>query len=658
MYTACMAPTETCQTKVGTSPFQATRLMRAFDVFPEEDSLVTFWTRLQVDLTRESVRGTCHLPHGLSRDIRVLAFCPDDQVEEMLAAGADFAGITEPIRRINQGWLGFDRCLATPSIMPQVLKVAKILGPRKLIPNPKSGSVVTNLKAAIKEAKGGTLLEYRAEGEGEVKATIADTNFSDAKILENLKFLVQTLLRARPRSSTTGAAETDAMRKPPGTPLIKGSYSHRQREQGPPIRASLSRLRSSTQTLNPRAMGKKGGKKKALDPEAAARQAAAENEEKKRWMEMIREAKRLRENCEREENHFHQFLMEREKINYFWIVEKKTLTEKQADLRNKQRELQDLEERQQIEPRLKMFQQRLKHLRYHQQDEVVELKTDAELSLKLQEDHHRITEAEIKKDQRALKMEKKESEVAPTSAQQDFTRMLKLEQDGFDRKARDMQQKYELRMKTIREEMEKQRRKQIQKIEEFKSKNAQIEQVMKKNNLDFTEIKVYYQEITVSNFDSIKRLKEDYASIKKDENDDAKKMYDLEQRTCLGSKQLKEPMKKANQAFAAAWDVERLEREQVAYEEDKKRLTSVKEQIKQSETLLKRMEFQHEVLQQQLSQVTSEREVQQRSGLKNLILEKKIDTVEEALETTEAQITELLASANAGLFAVRAKLWN
>ncbi|CAE7769032.1 DRC4 [Symbiodinium sp. CCMP2456] len=340
--------------------------------------------------------------------------------------------------------------------------------------------------------------------------------------------------------------------------------------------------------------------------------------------------------------------MEREKINYFWIVEKKTLTEKQADLRNKQRELQDLEERQQIE--LKMFQQRLKHLRYHQQDEVVELKTDAELSLKLQEDHHRITEAEIKKDQRALKMEKKESEVA----QQDFTRMLKLEQDQkilelrheFDRKARDMQQKYELRMKTIREEMEKQRRKQIQKIEE--SKNAQIEQVMKKNNLDFTEIKVYYQEITVSNFDSIKRLKEDYASIKKDENDDAKKMYDLEQR----SKQLKEPMKKANQ------DVERLEREQVAYEEDKKRLTSVKEQIKQSETLLKRMEFQHEVLQQQLSQVTSEREdlytkfqqaiydVQQRSGLKNLILEKKIDTVEEALETTEAQITELLASAN------------
>jgi len=280
----------------------------------------------------------------------------------------------------------------------------------------------------------------------------------------------------------------------------------------------------------------------------------------------------------------------------------------------------------------------------------VELKTDAELALKLQEDHHRITEAEIKKDQRSLKVEKKEVGVA----QEDFIRMLKLEQDQkilelrqeYDRKARDMQQKYELRMRTIREEMEAQRRDQIAKIEE--AKNAQIQGVMAKNRKDFEEIRVYYNEITTSNLDSIKRLKEEHQEIKKTENDDAKKMWDLEQR----NKQLKEPMKRANQ------EVERLEQELLAYEEDKKRLASVKEKIKQSETLLKRMEFQHEVLQQQLGQVTNEREdlyskfqhaiydVQQRSGLKNLILEKKIDTVEEALETTEAQVSELLTSAN------------
>merc|ERR1719161_2717472 len=122
---------------------------------------------------------------------------------------------------------------------------------------------------------------------------------------------------------------------------------------------------------------------KAVDPAVAAQQAQDEKDEQEKKGMQIK-AKDLQERCKREEKDFHQFLMEREKINYFWIVEKKTLTERQADLRNKEREDQDLEERQQIE--LKMFQQRLKHLRYHQQDEIVELKTDSELTLKLQED--------------------------------------------------------------------------------------------------------------------------------------------------------------------------------------------------------------------------------------------------------------------------------
>merc|ERR1719265_1704032 len=222
---------------------------------------------------------------------------------------------------------------------------------------------------------------------------------------------------------------------------------------------------------------------------------------------------------------YNMFLQEREKINYFWIVEKKTLSERQAELRNKERELQDLEERQQIE--LKMFQQRLKHLRYHQQDEVVELKTDAELALKLQEDHHRVTECEIKKDKRALKVEMKESEIS----QEDFIRMLKLEQDQkilelrqeFERRARDMQQKYELRMKTIRDDMEKQRKNQIAKIED--EKNQRIQRCMQKNGKDFTDIKIYYGDITQSNLDLIRRLKEEYEEIKKRDTADAKQMF-------------------------------------------------------------------------------------------------------------------------------------
>merc|ERR1719191_2130097 len=119
-------------------------------------------------------------------------------------------------------------------------------------------------------------------------------------------------------------------------------------------------------------------------------------------------------------------------------------------------------------------------------------------------------------------------------------------------------------MKTIREEMERARKNQIQKIEE--AKNAHIHRVMAKNQKDFLEIKVYYSEITTSNLDLIKRLKEEHSDIKKRENADAKHMFDLEQR----NKQLKEPLKRAHQ------DVERLTAELQAYEEDKKKLAAVK----------------------------------------------------------------------------------
>merc|ERR1712232_1175992 len=126
---------------------------------------------------------------------------------------------------------------------------------------------------------------------------------------------------------------------------------------------------------------------------------------------------------------------------------------------------------------------------------------------------------------------------------------------------------YELRMKTIRDEMERTRRKQVQTIEE--AKNDHIKRVMQKNQKDFLEIKVYYQEITTANLDSIKRLKEEHSEIKKRENSDAKHMFDREQR----NKQLKEPLKKAIQ------DVERLQEELLAYEADKKKLTTVKDKI-------------------------------------------------------------------------------
>lgn len=214
----------------------------------------------------------------------------------------------------------------------------------------------------------------------------------------------------------------------------------------------------------------------------------------------------------------------------------------------------------------------------------------------------------------------------------------------FDRRARDMQQRCETHMKTMRDEKEQQRKLRIQKIEEGQS--AKMQQVKQKNQKDHLEIKNYYTEIKNSNLDLVKRLKEEHQGIKKREVDDARKMHDLVQR----NSKLKEPLQKANQ------DVERLEAEVLAYDEDKRRLTTVKEKIKQREAHLNRMDFQHEVLQQQLQATKAEREevhskfsfalhdVQQKAGLKNLFLERKIDAAEEAVETTEAQVGELLAS--------------
>eukprot|EP00397_Hematodinium_sp_SG-2012_P024604 GEMP01025633.1.p1 GENE.GEMP01025633.1~~GEMP01025633.1.p1 ORF type:complete len:478 (+),score=113.13 GEMP01025633.1:44-1435(+) len=393
---------------------------------------------------------------------------------------------------------------------------------------------------------------------------------------------------------------------------------------------------------------KKVGKRDRTEDAAAVAAALKAEEGAAMQRELQIEAKRLKNQCEAEEKLYNQFLQEREKINYFWIVEKKSLSERQADLRNKDREVQDQDERHQIE--LKMFQQRLKHLRYHEQDEISSLKIESEKALQLEEGCHAYDFQDAGKDSRSLKVELKEVEIS----QEDFIRMLKLEQDTkifelrqeFDRKARDLQQKYALKMKTLRDDMERQRKLQIQRIEE--AKNAHISRCMKKNSKDFQDIKVYYGDITSSNLDLIKRLKEEHAEIKKRETSDAKQMFDLQQK----NKQLSEPLRKAHA------DVDRLQEELRLYQIDKRKLHEVKEKIKDQEQILQRLEFQHEIHLQQCDVVQGERddyykkfqsaiyEVQQKGGLKNLLLEKKLDTVEEALEVTDAQVSELLMSAN------------
>jgi len=187
------------------TPFQAVRLVHAFHVgscrkAPRED--VTVSLKLNVDLRSASVRGVCKLPHGVGADVRVLAFCADELVAPVLAAGADFAGLANLIEKIRKGWTDFDRALATPELMPEITRTcARVLGPRKLMPNLKSGTVVTNVVEAVAEAKSGAQLEYRAVGDGDLIAVVGHTEMANSQVLENMKFLVNTLIRSKPKGA-------------------------------------------------------------------------------------------------------------------------------------------------------------------------------------------------------------------------------------------------------------------------------------------------------------------------------------------------------------------------------------------------------------------------------------------------------------------------
>jgi hypothetical protein len=140
----------------------------------------------------------------------LLVFCSDFDAAEMIEAGADFAGMNDLLQRIDKGWTGFDRCIATPAVMPQVMKVAKVLGPRKLMPNPKSGTLVTDLKKAIVEAKSGTLLEYRTmETEPIVTVRIGSISASMNSNLDNVKFFVREILKQKSRQISSAGSGGD-----------------------------------------------------------------------------------------------------------------------------------------------------------------------------------------------------------------------------------------------------------------------------------------------------------------------------------------------------------------------------------------------------------------------------------------------------------------
>jgi large subunit ribosomal protein L1 len=166
------------------------------------DASVDLHIRLGVDPKKadQAIRGTVSLPHGTGKTKRVLVLCTPDKVAEATAAGADYVGLEEYVTKIEGGWVDVDVIIATPSVMPKIGKLGKVLGPRNLMPNPKTGTVTNDVANAINDVKGGKIA-FKVDKVGIIHASIGRVSFTPEKIAENSQELINAILKAKPSSS-------------------------------------------------------------------------------------------------------------------------------------------------------------------------------------------------------------------------------------------------------------------------------------------------------------------------------------------------------------------------------------------------------------------------------------------------------------------------
>ncbi len=166
------------------------------------DETVGISVRLGVDPRHadQQVRGAVVLPHGTGKKIRILVFCKEDKAAEAREAGAEFIGGEELIAQIQGGWLGFDAAIATPDMMGLVGRIARILGPRGLMPNPRSGTVTTDLTKTIGEIKAGKV-EYRVDRTSIVNVPVGKASFTAEQLEENIRTLMDAIVRAKPSAA-------------------------------------------------------------------------------------------------------------------------------------------------------------------------------------------------------------------------------------------------------------------------------------------------------------------------------------------------------------------------------------------------------------------------------------------------------------------------
>ena len=190
----------------------ATKIERGHEYAPDEgvrlvketsgakfDTTVEIHLRMGVDPKQadQMVRGAAVLPHGTGKTVRVIVFAQGDRARDAQAAGADAVGTDDLAKRIEGGWLDFDVAIATPDLMGQVGRLGRVLGPRGLMPNPKSGTVTLDVAKAVKDAKGGRI-EFRVDKTGVIHTIVGKSSFSQQALVENLATVMDAISRARP----------------------------------------------------------------------------------------------------------------------------------------------------------------------------------------------------------------------------------------------------------------------------------------------------------------------------------------------------------------------------------------------------------------------------------------------------------------------------
>lgn len=184
------------------APLAALKIAREGSSKRKFDETVDVSMRLGVDPRKadQMVRGTVSLPNGTGKKVRVLVFANADKAEEARAAGADFVGGDELIEKVAGGWTDFDAAVATPDLMGKVGRIARVLGPRGLMPNPKTGTVTPDVAKAVSDIKGGKI-EFRVDRHANLHFIIGKASFSDVQLAENYAAALEEVLRLKPSSS-------------------------------------------------------------------------------------------------------------------------------------------------------------------------------------------------------------------------------------------------------------------------------------------------------------------------------------------------------------------------------------------------------------------------------------------------------------------------